>query len=84
VEFETAEDAKAALENMNLSELNGKLIKVQLARPGKYSEITDKAIWDDLDFRADLAKKDTPLELEVEEAQKEKVVVDKPRKGTTN
>lgn len=81
VEYETAEDAKAALDNMNLSELHGKLIKVQLARPGKYNEINEKAIWDDLEYRAELAKKDTPMDIEVDEKQKEKVQVEKTRKG---
>lgn len=35
VEFETSEDAGAAIENMHLSEMFGKTIKVSLARPGK-------------------------------------------------
>jgi peptidyl-prolyl isomerase E (cyclophilin E) len=88
VEYETrccyiyiSEDANAALENMNLSELNGKLIKVQLARPGKYNEINEKAIWDDLEYRAELAKKDTPMDLEIDESLQEKVHVEKTRKG---
>ena len=33
VEFEEAIDAQAAIDNMNLSELYGKVIKVNLARP---------------------------------------------------
>eukprot|EP00299_Pterocystis_sp_00344_P010772 c4904_g1_i1.p1 GENE.c4904_g1_i1~~c4904_g1_i1.p1 ORF type:complete len:131 (+),score=24.93 c4904_g1_i1:31-393(+) len=33
VEFEEAEDAKAAIENMNESELNGRVLKVNLSRP---------------------------------------------------
>jgi RNA recognition motif-containing protein len=33
VEFEEASDAQAAIDNMNLSELYGKVIKVNLARP---------------------------------------------------
>lgn len=58
VEFETQEDAKSAIDNMHLSELNGKLIKVTLARAGKYAEMQTSAVWDDLDFKrnAELAK----------------------------
>ncbi|RGB38976.1 hypothetical protein C1646_665003 [Rhizophagus diaphanus] len=33
VEFEEASDAQASIDNMNLSELYGKVIKVNLARP---------------------------------------------------
>lgn len=35
VEFELPEDAAAAIENMHLSEMFGKVIRVSLARPGK-------------------------------------------------
>lgn len=50
VEYETPEDAKEALENMHLSELFGKLLKVQLARTGKYQDFKQKAVWEDEDF----------------------------------
>lgn len=50
VEFEDPNDCKEAIENMHLSELNGKLLKVSLARPGKYQEIQEKAVWEDEDF----------------------------------
>jgi peptidyl-prolyl isomerase E (cyclophilin E) len=50
VEFESKEDCQEAIDNMNLSELQGKLLKVSLARPGKYHEIQQKAIWEDEDF----------------------------------
>lgn len=33
MEFEEASDAQASIDNMNLSELYGKVIKVNLARP---------------------------------------------------
>ena len=32
VEYETAEDCKAAIDNLNLSELDGRVLKVNLAR----------------------------------------------------
>ncbi|KAI9096954.1 peptidyl-prolyl cis-trans isomerase E [Phlyctochytrium arcticum] len=47
VEYENAEDARAAIENMNLSELYGKVIKVNLARPMKLQTFTTKAVWED-------------------------------------
>ncbi|KAI9002137.1 putative peptidyl-prolyl cis-trans isomerase E [Hyaloraphidium curvatum] len=47
VEFETAEDAAAAIENMHLSEMYGKVIKVTLAKPGRGgpSFFSLKPIW---------------------------------------
>jgi peptidyl-prolyl isomerase E (cyclophilin E) len=50
VEYENKEDCQEAIENMHLSELNGKLLKVSLARQGKYHELQEKAIWEDEDF----------------------------------
>ncbi|CAG8602989.1 15287_t:CDS:2, partial [Dentiscutata heterogama] len=38
IEFEEAADAQAAIDNMNLSELYGKVIKVNLARPMRIKE----------------------------------------------
>ncbi|CAG8711120.1 34783_t:CDS:2, partial [Gigaspora margarita] len=37
-QFEEAADAQAAIDNMNLSELYGKVIKVNLARPMRIKE----------------------------------------------
>jgi peptidyl-prolyl isomerase E (cyclophilin E) len=47
VEFELPEDAAAAIENMHLSEMYGKVIRVSLARPGKggQSFFSLKPIW---------------------------------------
>ncbi|KAJ3321674.1 hypothetical protein HDV06_003967 [Boothiomyces sp. JEL0866] len=50
IEYETQEDCQAALENMNLSELHGKLLKVNLARQGKYQQMQTKAVWEDEEF----------------------------------
>ncbi|KAF9971352.1 hypothetical protein BGZ73_005723 [Actinomortierella ambigua] len=51
VEFEHPEDAKAAQDNMHLSELFGKTIKVNLARPlkgaGPGGRGPERAIWAD-------------------------------------
>lgn len=45
VEFELAEDAAAAIDNMNESELYGRTIRVNLAKPMKNKEGGSKAIW---------------------------------------
>ena len=45
VEFELAEDASAAIDNMNESELYGRTIRVNLARPMKNKESASRAVW---------------------------------------
>lgn len=55
VEFDLAMDAQAALDNMHLSELFGRTIKVNLAKPGKggaggMRSGPEKAIWADEDW----------------------------------
>ncbi|KAG0288998.1 hypothetical protein BGZ96_007330 [Linnemannia gamsii] len=55
VEFDLAMDAQAALDNMHLSELFGRTIKVNLAKPGKggaggLRSGPEKAIWADEDW----------------------------------
>ncbi|KAI2805717.1 hypothetical protein BLOT_004719 [Blomia tropicalis] len=47
IEFETADDASAAIDNMNESEIYGKTIRVNLAKPNKLREASYKAIWAD-------------------------------------
>ncbi|KAJ9596561.1 hypothetical protein L9F63_012394, partial [Diploptera punctata] len=47
VEFESAEDAAAAIDNMNDSELFGRTIRVNLAKPQKIKEGSSKAVWSD-------------------------------------
>ncbi|KAI8337243.1 peptidyl-prolyl cis-trans isomerase E [Chlamydoabsidia padenii] len=47
VHFEEPEDAKAALDNMHLSELYGKVIKVSTAKPSKMMAGANRAIWSD-------------------------------------
>lgn len=42
VEFESPEDAAAALENMNDSELFGRILRVNLAKP---NAIKSQAVW---------------------------------------
>jgi len=47
VEFEFAEDAAAAVDNMNDSELFGRTIRVNLAKPMKIKEGHSKPVWSD-------------------------------------
>ncbi|CAH3042959.1 unnamed protein product [Porites lobata] len=45
VEFELAEDAAAAIDNMNESELFGRTIRVNIAKPMKIKEGYSRAVW---------------------------------------
>ncbi|CAF3088875.1 unnamed protein product, partial [Rotaria sp. Silwood2] len=45
VEYETAEDAASAIDNMNDSELFGRSIRVNLAKPVHLKETSSKAVW---------------------------------------
>jgi len=45
IEFESAEDAAHAIDNMNDSELYGRTIRVNLAKPMKMKEGATRAVW---------------------------------------
>jgi len=45
VEFELAEDAAAAIDNMNDSELFGRTIRVNMARPMKIKDFSTRPVW---------------------------------------
>ncbi|CAO0791475.1 unnamed protein product [Mucor circinelloides] len=45
VEYELPEDCQAAIDNMHLAELNGKVIKVQLAKPHNITATSHRAVW---------------------------------------
>ncbi|GFT92445.1 peptidyl-prolyl cis-trans isomerase E [Nephila pilipes] len=47
VEFEAAEEAAAAIDNMNDSELFGRTIRVNLAKPMRIKEGSTRAVWSD-------------------------------------
>ncbi|ORX86876.1 peptidyl-prolyl cis-trans isomerase E [Anaeromyces robustus] len=47
IEFEEEEDTLAAIDNMHLSELFGRVIKVNLSKPSKLRENMNKPIWED-------------------------------------
>lgn len=50
VEFESAEDAAAAIDNMNEAELYGRTTRVNLAKPQKLRNTGSKAVWDSDDW----------------------------------
>uniref|UniRef100_A0A8B9GCK6 Peptidyl-prolyl cis-trans isomerase E n=2 Tax=Amazona TaxID=12929 RepID=A0A8B9GCK6_9PSIT len=50
IEFELAEDAAAAIDNMNESELFGRTIRVNLARPMRIKEGSSRPVWSDDDW----------------------------------
>ncbi|RKP08745.1 hypothetical protein THASP1DRAFT_15227, partial [Thamnocephalis sphaerospora] len=47
VDFMDAADARAAIDNMHLSEMFGRTIKVNLSKPMRGREQMNKAIWND-------------------------------------
>jgi len=47
VEFETEADAMAAIDNMNNSELFGRTVRVNFARPPRPNERTMRPVWAD-------------------------------------
>ncbi|XP_018333827.1 peptidyl-prolyl cis-trans isomerase E [Agrilus planipennis] len=47
IEFEAAEDAAAAIDNMNDSELFGRTIRVNLAKPQRIKEGSTRPVWAD-------------------------------------
>lgn len=81
VEFEDPNDCKAAIDNMNLSELNGKILRVQLARPGKYAEISSKAVWDEEEFIKDKSKVlEGKLEMDAAAGEEKQALADQQMK----
>lgn len=47
VEFESAEDAADAIDNMNEAEIYGRTIRVNIAKPSKLKESSARAVWAD-------------------------------------
>ena len=45
VEFESADDAKAAIDNMHLSEMFGRVVKCSYARPLSMKDGSGKPVW---------------------------------------
>ncbi|KAI8849936.1 peptidylprolyl isomerase E-like protein [Chytridium lagenaria] len=72
IEFESADDAREAVDNMHMAELLGRVIKVNIAKPGKLKAGSNKAIWADEEW---LQKNAGPVGGEVAEkdGEEEKV-----------
>ena len=66
VEFEFTEDAAAAIDNMNESELFGRTIRVNLAKPMKIKEGYSKPVWSEDNW----LKQHAGLTLESEKSEK--------------
>mmetsp|Transcript_27564 Transcript_27564/g.47573 ORF Transcript_27564/g.47573 Transcript_27564/m.47573 type:complete len:146 (-) Transcript_27564:462-899(-) len=49
VEFEHAEDAQDALDNMNNAELYGRVLKVNIAKPLAIKDGANKSVWSEAD-----------------------------------
>ena len=69
IEFETAEDAAAAIDNMNDSEIFGKTIRVNLAKPVKLREASYKAVWADDEWLAKHAGKTLTSEFGIDKKE---------------
>ncbi|TRY61340.1 hypothetical protein TCAL_08412 [Tigriopus californicus] len=59
VEFELQEDAKAAIDNMNDSELFGRTLRVNLAKPLRLKESSSRPVWQDDEWLQKYSGKDT-------------------------
>uniref|UniRef100_A0A7N6BZ97 Peptidyl-prolyl cis-trans isomerase n=1 Tax=Anabas testudineus TaxID=64144 RepID=A0A7N6BZ97_ANATE len=66
IEFELAEDAAAAIDNMNESELFGRTIRVNIAKPMRIKEGSSRPVWSDDDWLKKFSGK--PSEAEAEAA----------------
>ncbi|CAD7088672.1 unnamed protein product [Hermetia illucens] len=86
VEYEVAEDAAAAIDNMNDSELCGRTIRVNLAKPVRVKEGSIKPVWADDEWLQKHAgatleeKEKEENEKKAEESESTPVVISKPEK----
>ncbi|VDM12158.1 unnamed protein product [Wuchereria bancrofti] len=62
VEYELAEDAAAAIDNMNDSELFGRTIRCNFARPPKANERSQRPVWADDEWLKTVSSKYTGIE----------------------
>ncbi|KAM9777475.1 peptidyl-prolyl cis-trans isomerase E [Neosynchiropus ocellatus] len=72
IEFELAEDAAAAIDNMNESELFGRTVRVNIAKPMRLKEGSSRPVWSDDDWLKKFSGK-TMEEAEAEAAAGETV-----------
>ncbi|KAK3538073.1 hypothetical protein QTP70_027550 [Hemibagrus guttatus] len=68
IEFELAEDAAAAIDNMNESELFGRTIRVNVAKPMRIKEGSSRPVWSDDDWLKKFSGKTAEETEEVEPA----------------
>ncbi len=69
VEFEVPEDAQAAIDNMNDSELFGRTLKVNLAKPLRMRENSSRPVWADDEWLQKYAGKAVKKGAEGEKAE---------------
>uniref|UniRef100_A0A3B3SAX0 Peptidyl-prolyl cis-trans isomerase E n=1 Tax=Paramormyrops kingsleyae TaxID=1676925 RepID=A0A3B3SAX0_9TELE len=89
IEFESAEDAAAAIDNMNESELFGRTIRVNIAKPMRIKEGSSRPVWSDDDwlkkFSGKTAEEAEGAEPAGEDVSKETQEGEPPaKKGRTN
>uniref|UniRef100_A0A672JAA9 Peptidyl-prolyl cis-trans isomerase E n=1 Tax=Salarias fasciatus TaxID=181472 RepID=A0A672JAA9_SALFA len=78
IEFELAEDAAAAIDNMNESELFGRTIRVNIAKPMRIKEGSSRPVWSDDDWLKKFSGKTS------EEAEAEAAAEPPAKKGRVN
>eukprot|EP01138_Halocafeteria_seosinensis_P000389 gb/GECG01000402.1/.p1 GENE.gb/GECG01000402.1/~~gb/GECG01000402.1/.p1 ORF type:complete len:153 (+),score=31.87 gb/GECG01000402.1/:1-459(+) len=74
VEFEDENDAEEAIDNMDMSELCGRVIRVNHARPMKAGQTApSKAVWEDADawYKTALREEGISAEKEAQESAKD-------------
>ncbi|KAL8596961.1 hypothetical protein ACOMHN_027907 [Nucella lapillus] len=81
IEFELAEDAAASIDNMNESELFGRTIRVNLAKPMRVKEGASRAVWADDNWLQKHAGE--TLEKEDEEGEGEEASGKRPADDST-
>jgi len=82
VEFESADDCRAAIDNMNESELFGRTIRCNIAKPMKMNERSMKAVWaEDAWIGEQQGKKGETIDVpeDVQDSNKEETVVRKSK-----
>lgn len=89
IEFELAEDSAAAIDNMNESELFGRTIRVNIAKPMRIKEGSSRPVWSDDDwlkkFSGKKAEESEEAESAAESASTETQEGEPPaKKGRTN
>lgn len=72
VEFQWPEDASDAIDNMDNGEILGKTIRVNIAKPVKYKDSTNKPIWADDEYLQKVGAGQDPSDEDGEEVDGDK------------